>query len=149
MLGLVTKEFNLLEAWVRDNAQKQQDKLTKNLWEDLSEAEPRWECQEKLDVLATLQEAWEKKLIYVHSLLQRMEDEILGAPAAVSKDDADSIDSRKFKIRGLDGTYDKAKHAFVRWKISNKRCQELFRDKTTITEVKDEETEETEGRRPR
>ena len=96
-LGLLEKEFKLLEAWVRDYAQKQQDKLTKNLWEDLSEAEPRWACQEKQDVLATLQEASEKKVIYMHSLLQKMEDEILGAPAAVSKDDADSIDSRQFK----------------------------------------------------
>ena len=59
-----------------------------------------------------------------------MEEEVLGAPAAVSQDDADSINSRKFKIRELDGTYDKAKHAFIRWKVSNKRCQQLFRSKT-------------------
>ena len=107
-LGLLEKKFKLLEAWVRDYAQKQQDKLTKILWEDLSEAEPRWACQEKPDVLATLQEAWEKKLIYMHSLLQKMEQEVLGAPVAVSQDDADSIDSRQFKLREQDIIYDKA-----------------------------------------
>ena len=40
-LGLLEKKFKLLEAWVRDYAQKQQDKLTKNLQEDLSETEAR------------------------------------------------------------------------------------------------------------
>ena len=36
---VVMKEFKHLEVWVKDNAQKHVDKLTKILREDLSEAE--------------------------------------------------------------------------------------------------------------
>ena len=106
LLGLVTKEFKLLEAWVKDNAQKQQDKLTETLREDLLDTEPKWACQEKLDLLVSLQKAWKKKLSYLNSLLQKMENEVLGALTAASQDDTDSINSCQFKIRELDGIYD-------------------------------------------
>ena len=58
-LGLIAKEFKLLEAWVLDSPQKHQEELTKNLQEDLSETEAKWAYQEKLEVWATLQESWE------------------------------------------------------------------------------------------
>ena len=63
LLNLVTKEYQMLETWVKDHAQKQQDELTKTFSEELSEMEQKWTCQEKLDLLISLQEAWEKKLI--------------------------------------------------------------------------------------
>ena len=63
LLNHVIKEYQMLETWVKDHAQKQQDELTKTLREDMSEMEPKWTCQEKLDLLISLQEAWEKKLI--------------------------------------------------------------------------------------
>ena len=54
-LGLIAKEFKMLEAWVLESPQKHQEELTKNLQEDLMETEAKWACQEKIDVLATLQ----------------------------------------------------------------------------------------------
>ena len=41
-LCLIAKEFKLLEAWVLDSPQKNQEELTKNLREDLSETEAKW-----------------------------------------------------------------------------------------------------------
>ena len=86
---------------------------------------------------------------YLNSLLQKMEDEVLGSPTAVSQDYTDSINACQYKLRELDGTYKKVKHAFVMQKVANRRCKEIYKDKTTdsTTKVKDEEahTEEAEG----
>ena len=59
--GVVMKEFKHLEVWVKDNAQKHVDELTKILREDLSEAENQWACKEKIDIITNLKEAWQKK----------------------------------------------------------------------------------------
>ena len=73
--GVVSKEFKHLEGWVKYNAQKHVDKLTKILREDLSEAETQWACEEKIDIIANLKEAWQKKLDYIKSVLLKMEGE--------------------------------------------------------------------------
>ena len=72
-LGLVAKEFKTLEAWVLEVPQKHQEDLTKHLRVDLSETEAKWAIQEKIEVLATLQESWKKKLLYIATLLGKLE----------------------------------------------------------------------------
>ena len=52
--GVVTKEFKHLESWVKDNAQKHVDVLTKNLKEDLSNTEIQWACVERIDTISNL-----------------------------------------------------------------------------------------------
>ena len=73
-LGLVQKEFKTLEAWVLEVPQKHQEDLTKHLWVDLSETEAKRAAQEKIEVLATLQKSWEKKLLYIVNLLGKLEE---------------------------------------------------------------------------
>ena len=78
-----------------------------------------------------------------------METEVLGAPIADSKKDEYTSEHRKFALRGLDGTFDKANQAFARWNISSKRLKTSFLSSISDeTEVKDEGAEEPDGRRP-
>ena len=86
---MVTKEFNNLEGWVKDKAQKHIDELTKVLRENLSETEVRWACKEQIEIISSLKEAWQKKLDYIKTVLNTMETEVLGAPIADSKKDED------------------------------------------------------------
>ena len=72
---MVQKEFHSLESWVKNNAQKHIDELTKNL---------RWECEAQIDIMSSLKEAWQKKLDYIKTVLGQMETEVLGAPIADS-----------------------------------------------------------------
>ena len=65
---------------------------------------------------------------------------MLNASAAISQDDTDTIDSRHFNLWEQDRIFDEAKQAFISWKISYKRGQELFKDLTAVSEVKDEGT---------
>ena len=69
------------------------------------------ELTKKLEVLATLQESWEKKLAYIHSLLKKLEEEVLNAPAATSQDDTDT--TIQFNLQKQDRFYDEAKQAFI------------------------------------
>ena len=82
-----------------DSPQKHQEELTKNLREDLSETEAKWAAQEKIEVLASLQESRKKKLLYISSLLEKLGEEVVNAPAAASQDDADTSDSRQLNLR--------------------------------------------------
>ena len=77
---VVQKEFHSLESWVKNNAQKHIDKLTKNLSGDLSETELRWECEAQIDIVSSLKEAWQKKLDYIKTVLGQMETEVLELP---------------------------------------------------------------------
>ena len=147
---MVTKEFNNLEGWVKDKAQKHIDELTKALRENLSKAEFRWTCEEQFEIISSLKEIWQKKLDYIKTVLNTMETEVLGAPIADSKKDEDTSEHRQFTLRYLDETFDKAKQAFARWNISGKRLKKFFSDATSDeTEVKDEGAKEPEERRPR
>ena len=82
---MVTKEFNNLEGWVKDKAQKHIDELTKILSTDLSKTEVRWACEEQIEIISSLKEAWQKKLDYIKTVLSTMETEVLGAPMADSE----------------------------------------------------------------
>ena len=75
---------------VKDKAQKHIDELTKILREHLSETEARWACEEQIDIISTLKEAWQKKLDYIKTVLSTMETEVLGVPMADSKKDEDT-----------------------------------------------------------
>ena len=112
-LGLLAKEFKTLEAWVLESPQKNQEDLTKHLREDLSEPEAKWTAQEKIEVLATLQKSWEKKLQYITNLLGKLKEEVLNTPAAITQDDKDTCNSRQFNLRAQDRVYDDAKQVFV------------------------------------
>ena len=83
-LGLIANKFKLLEAWVFESPQKHQEDLTKHLRVDLSETEAKWAAPEKKELLATLQESREKKLLYISSLLEKLEEEVVNATAAGS-----------------------------------------------------------------
>ena len=96
------------------------DKLSKILREDLSKAETQWTCEEKIDIIANLKEAWQKKLEYIKSVLLKMVGEVLGAPVADTKKDKDTSKARQFTLRNLDGTFDEARQAFARWNVSGK-----------------------------
>ena len=48
---LVQGEFNSLECWIKYNAQKHIDKLTKILKTDLSDTDIRWECEAQIDII--------------------------------------------------------------------------------------------------
>ena len=111
---MVTKEFHSLEGWVKTNAQKHIDKLTKILRTDLSETEVRWACEEQIEIISSLKEAWQKKLDYIKTVLSTMETEVLGAPIADSKKDRERSKHRQFSLRALDRTFDKSKQAFAR-----------------------------------
>ena len=75
--GVVSKEFKHLEGWVKDIAQKHIDELTKILRTDLSETEVRWACEEQIEIISSLKEAWQKKLDYIKTVLSTMETEVL------------------------------------------------------------------------
>ena len=105
-------------------------------------------AQEKIEVLAMLQKSWEKKLLYISSLLEKLEEEVAKAPPAATQDDEDTSDSRQFNLRAQDRIFDKAKQVFVRWKITYKRSKELFKDLTTVFKVKDEGITRTKCSRP-
>ena len=117
---MVTKEFKHLETWVKDNAQKHVDELAKMLREDLSETENQWACEEKIDIITNLKEAWQKKLEYIKSVLLKMETEVLGAPVVDTKKDKDTSKHRQFVLRNLDGTFDEARQALARWNVLGK-----------------------------
>ena len=59
---MVTKEFTNLETQVKDHGQKNLDELTKFLRGDLSEAEVQLASEEQIDIIANLQDTWQKKL---------------------------------------------------------------------------------------
>ena len=121
---------------------------TKHLRVDLSETEAKWAAKEKIEVLATLQESWEKKLLYISSLLEKLEEEVVNAPAAASQDDEDTSESRQFNLRTQDRIFDKARQVFIRWKITFQRSKELFKDLIAVFEVKDKGKTEAEGQNP-
>ena len=108
------QEFKTLEAWVLEVPQKHQEDLTKHLRVDLSETEAKWAAQEKIEVLATLQESWEKKLLYIANLLGKLEEEVVNAPAATAQDEEDTCETRQFNLRAQDKVYDKTQQVFVR-----------------------------------
>ena len=81
-----------------ESPQKHQEDLTKHLRVDLSETEAKWAAQEKIEVLAMLQESWEKKLLYISSLLEKSEEEVVNAPAAATQDDEDTSDSIQINL---------------------------------------------------
>ena len=97
-LGRVAKEFKTLEAWVLESPQKHQEDLTKHLREDLSEPEIKWTTEEKIEVLSTLQKAWEKKLLYISNLLGKLEEEVVNAPVATPQDKEDTCETRQFNL---------------------------------------------------
>ena len=97
-LGLVAKEFKTLEAWVLEVPQKHQEDLTKHLREDLSEPEAKWNAQEKIEVLSTLQKSWEKKLLYISNLLGKLEEEVVNAPTSTAQDEEDTCETRQFNL---------------------------------------------------
>ena len=82
-----------------------------------------------------------------------METEVLVASIADSEEAEDTSKHRQFTLRNLDRTFDEAKQAFSRWKISGRRLIGVFKKATTdeTTEVKEEGTEGTEEpeKRPR
>ena len=84
------KEFKHLEVWVKDNAQKHVDKLTKILREDLSEAHFQWASEEQIDIIANLQEtAKETRLHQIHFTKNERR-----GPWSSSKKDEDTIEDR-------------------------------------------------------
>ena len=98
---MVTKEFHSIEGWVKTNAQKHIDELTKILRTDLSDTEVRWECEAQIDIISNLKEAWQKKLDYIKTVLSIMETEVLGAPIADSKKDEDASEHRQVWMEPL------------------------------------------------
>ena len=78
---LVQGEFASLEVWVKSNAQKHIDELTKILKTDLSDNDVRWECEAQ---------TWQKKLDYIKSVLTTLETEVLGAPLTATKSEEDT-----------------------------------------------------------
>ena len=102
-LGLVAKEFKTLDTWVLEVPPKHQEDLTKHLRVNLSETEAKWAAQEKIEVLATLQESWEKKLLYIATLLGKLEEEVVNAPAAIAQDDKDTCKTRQFNLSSRHG----------------------------------------------
>ena len=127
-----------MEAWVLEIPQKHQEDLTKHLRVDLSETEAKWAAQEKIEVLATLQESWEKKLLYIATLLGKLEEEVVNAPAAVAQDDEDTFKTRQFNLRAQDRVSDEAKQVFIWWKKPFQRSKELFKDLLAAFKDKDE-----------
>ena len=97
-----------MEASVLEVPQKHQEDLTKHLREDLSEPEAKWNAQEKIEVLSTLQKSWEKKLLYISNLLGKLEEEVVNAPTSTAQDEEDTCETRQFNLRAQDKVYDKA-----------------------------------------
>ena len=100
-------------------------------------------CQEKIDIIANLKEAQQKKLEYIKYVLLKIK-EVHGVPVADTKKDENTSKRRHFILRYLNGTFDKARQAFARWNVLGKRLKKFYKDKTTdeTTEVKDENTED-------
>ena len=148
-LGLVVKELKTLEAWVLESPQKHQEDLTKHLREDLSEPETKWNAQEKIEVLATLQKSWEKKLLCISNLLGKLEEEVVNAPVATVQDEEDTCETRQFNLQAQDKVYDEAQQVFVQWKITFQRSKQVFKDLLATLETKEEEKPEPTGARTR
>ena len=125
------KEFTSLEVWVKTNAQKHIDKLTKILKTDLSDNDIRWECEAQIDIIATLKETWQKKLDYIKSVLATLETEVLGAPLTETESEEDTSEHRLFTLQKLDKIFKEAKQALARWKVSGKRLREVFKKATS------------------
>ena len=136
---MVTKEFASLEAWVKTNAHKHLDKLTKILKTDLSDNDIRWEYEAQIDIIATLKETWQKKLDYIKSVLTTLETEVLRAPLTETELEEDTSEHRLFALQKLDKIFEEAKQAFARLKVPGKRLREVFKKATSDeTQVKDE-----------
>ena len=134
-LGLVAKEFKTLEAWVLEIPRNTD--LTKHLRVEVSETEAKWAAQEKIEVLATLQESWEEKLLYIPNLLGNLEEEVVNTPTATAQDEEDTRETRQFNLRAQDRVYYEAKQVFIRWKITFQRSKELFKDLLAAFKTKD------------
>ena len=132
LTGLVQGEFTSLEGWVKSNAQKHIDKLTKILKTDLSDTDIRWECKAQIDIIASLKGAWQKKLDFIKSVLTILETEVLRAPLAACETDEDTSEHRLFTLRKLVKVFDEAKQLFARRKVSGKRRRQKHKVKTTI-----------------
>ena len=77
------------------------------------ETKAKWAAQLKIEVLATLQKSWEKKLLYISSLLEKLEEQVINAPAAACQDEADTSNSRQFNFWEQNRIFDEAKQVFV------------------------------------
>ena len=51
--------------------------------------------------------------IYI-PLLEKLEEEVVNAPAAATQDDEDTSDSRQFNLWAQDRIFDEAKQVFIR-----------------------------------
>ena len=128
--------------------------LTKLLTGDLSDNGLRWECETQLEVISTLKETGQRKIVYLKEVLEKLQSQVMGAPLAETESEEDTSEARLFALRKLDVTFEEAKAVFTRWKVSGKRLKEVFTkvtsDETTIKDKNAEEPREEEGvRRPR
>ena len=100
-------------------------------------------------MLASLQESWEKKLLYIATLLGKLEEEVVNASASTGQEEEDTYKTRQFNLRAQDKVYDEAQQVFRQWKITFIRNVKIFKDTLALSENKEEEEKPEKGARTR
>ena len=105
--------------------------------------------EEKIEVMSGLQKSWKKKLQYISNLQEKLEEEVVNAPASTAQDKEDTFETRQFNLRAQDKVYDEAQQVFVQWKITFIRSVKFFKDAQTLSETKEKERKPKTGARTR
>ena len=110
--NLIKESFENIEAWVKDKAFPESQQLADYLGGNLTSHEHLWVTMEQVDLVSSNRQAYSKKISNIETLINKMEEEVMSAPAAVNPEDKDSYTARQFHVREKQNQLEEAKQAF-------------------------------------
>ena len=114
-MTLIEESFVNIEVWVKEQAFPGSQHLADLLGGNLTSVEHLWVTMEQVDLVSSNRQAYNKKIYNIETLINKMEEEVMSAPAAVNPEDKDSYTAQQFHVRAkLIVTLDETGHQSVR-----------------------------------
>ena len=97
-LTLLEGCFSELEKWVKAQAYKS-TKLLAGLQDgDLNSEDHLWTVMEHVNLVTNIHKAYAQKIVYIESLITKLEEEVLKTPAPTTEEGAVTTTDRQFKV---------------------------------------------------
>ena len=89
-MTLIGESVRNIERWVKEQAFPGSQLLADHHGGNLTSVEHLWVTMEQVDLVSSNRQAYSKKIVNIETLINKMEEEVMSAPAPVDPEDKDS-----------------------------------------------------------
>jgi len=125
-LSLLEDSSTDLERWVKAGIFKWTTKLAELLEGDLEDVDHLWSIMEQVNLVTNIHKAYEQKIVYIETLIMKLEDEVLNTPAPSTGEEEDEATSRQFQVRQKLTDLEMQKEVFNTWATRYKKLKAMY-----------------------